>query len=246
METIKTSTKALLVSAFVLLVILATSPLGYRLELVPLSESLQGLVVAMVGGVAVLGLCAVYMVRAVRGNLPTNRNWLALAMALSLVPVIVVLPQLVGGRSVPSIHDITTDTANPPPFVALLDVRKRSPNGAKYGASDEWPANKLAEAQQQAYPDLAPIMSNLPMAAAVARAEAVLQEMGLQLAGVDVGAGLLEATATTFWFGFKDDMVVRVTAVGDGSRVDIRSMSRVGQSDLGVNAARIADFIARF
>ena len=67
----------------------------------------------------------------------------------------------------------------------------------------------------------------------------VLQDLGLEIVNEDTAAGMIEATATTFWFGFKDDVVVRVRATASGSIVDIRSVSRVGQSDLGANAKRI-------
>jgi uncharacterized protein (DUF1499 family) len=84
------------------------------------------------------------------------------------------------------------------------------------------------------------------VADAVDRAEATLLAMGLEVVAVDRDAGVVEATATTFWFGFKDDMVVRVVGDGEGSRIDLRSMSRVGQSDVGANADRIADFFNQF
>jgi uncharacterized protein (DUF1499 family) len=72
--------------------------------------------------------------------------------------------------------------------------------------------------------------------------------MGLEIVGVEEDRGLLEATDTTFWFGFKDDVVVRIRAQedGSGSRVDVRSVSRVGTSDLGVNARRIGEFLTAF
>jgi uncharacterized protein (DUF1499 family) len=89
-------------------------------------------------------------------------------------------------------------------------------------------------------------MSNLSSAEAVERSEEILAQMGLEIVAVDAEAGLVEATATTTWFGFKDDVVVRVVPDGDGARIDIRSMSRVGQSDVGVNAARIREFISLF
>jgi uncharacterized protein (DUF1499 family) len=98
----------------------------------------------------------------------------------------------------------------------------------------------------EAYPGLKPIESDLSVADAVDRTEAALQAMGLEIVAVDKEAGLVEATATTFWFGFKDDMVVRIVGNGEGSRIDLRSMSRVGQSDVGANAARITDFVDRF
>jgi len=83
-----------------------------------------------------------------------------------------------------------------------------------------------------------------PVDEAVDRAEAVMRGMGLEIVAVNKSTGLVEATATTFWFGFKDDVAVRVTAgASGGSVVDVRSVSRVGQSDLGANASRIGEIL---
>lgn len=246
MEEAKLSTRVLLVSAIVLLVILVTGPLGYKFSLVPLQPSLLSVVIALVGGLLVALVGLVYGVINIRAGQPRNRNLVALAIVLGLVPLIFIGPQIGKARNVPPIHDITTDTDNPPAFVALLPVRSNAPNGAEYGGSEAWPADKLARTTREAYPDLGPVTSDLSVADAVDRVQATLQNMGLEIVAVDKAAGRIEATATTFWFGFKDDMVVRVVPQGDGSRIDLRSMSRVGQSDLGTNAARIAEFVSRF
>ena len=87
-------------------------------------------------------------------------------------------------------------------------------------------------------------MSGAP-AATVSQVVAALQDMGLEIVAVDEAGGVVEATETTFWFGFKDDVVVRVRPSGDGSIVDVRSVSRVGLSDLGANAARIMELLGR-
>ena len=79
---------------------------------------------------------------------------------------------------------------------------------------------------------------------AVFRSEIVLQEMGLEIVGVDFSSGRLEATATSFWFGFKDDVVIRIQTVDGETQLDIRSKSRVGRSDVGKNAERIREFLA--
>ena len=84
----------------------------------------------------------------------------------------------------------------------------------------------------------------MPPDRALARAEAAARALGWKIVAAAPGQGRLEATATTRWFGFKDDVVVRVTPASGGSRVDIRSVSRVGKSDLGVNARRIRAFLA--
>ncbi len=74
----------------------------------------------------------------------------------------------------------------------------------------------------------------------------MLEDQGLEVVNVNSELGMVEAVATTFWFGFKDDLVVRVTETDEGSVVDVRSVSRVGQSDIGANAARIQEFLRRF
>ncbi len=246
MEETKTSTRVLLVSAFVLLVILLTGPLGYKFSMVPLEPSLLSVVVALVGGLLVAIVSLVYLVIAIKNDLSQNRNLVLVAIFLGLLPLVIVGPQIGKAQSVPAIHDITTDPENPPAFVALIPSRAVSPNGAEYGGSEAWPADKLAKATRESYPNVVPLMTDLSVAEAVARAESTLAGMGLEIIAVDESAGLVEATATTFWFGFKDDVVVRVTPEGEGSRVDVRSMSRVGQSDIGANAARIEAFLAQF
>ncbi|HTG00320.1 MAG TPA: DUF1499 domain-containing protein [Nitrospirota bacterium] len=134
---------------------------------------------------------------------------------------------------VPKIHDITTDTANPPQFEAILPLRKDASNSSAYGGQ------AIAAQQQAAYPDIKPVV--LPIAAATAfdRALIAARNMGWRIVSTDPAAGRIEATATTFWFGFTDDIVVRITPAPGGSRIDMRSESRVGLSDMGTNAARI-------
>jgi uncharacterized protein (DUF1499 family) len=246
MEEVKTSTRALLVSAVVLLIILVTGPLGYKFSIVPLQPSLISLLIAFAGGALVFLIGLVYLFIAVQSDLGVNRNLVIVSMILGLLPVGIMGPQMAAVVDVPPIHDITTDTVNPPEFVAIVPLRKNSPNGYEYGVSEGWPAEKLGATTIAAYPRLKPIESDLSVADAVGRTEATLLSMGLEIVAVDRRAGLVEATATTFWFGFKDDIVVRVVGDGDGSKIDLRSMSRVGQSDVGANAARITDFFDHF
>ncbi len=142
-------------------------------------------------------------------------------------------------RAVPPINDITTDTANPPSFVAVLPLRAGAPVSADY------PGAETAAQQQRGYPDIRPIDLNVPPDAAFARALDVARSFGWVIDATDAASGRIEATATTPWFGFQDDIVIRVTPTASGSRVDIRSHSRVGRSDLGTNAKRIRAFVAK-
>ncbi len=140
-------------------------------------------------------------------------------------------------QRVPAIHDITTDTENPPRFVSILPLRKNAPNSSEYGGPE------IAAKQRAAYPDLGPAMLSVPPDKAFERALAVARKMGWVIVDANAAEGRIEATDTTFWFGFKDDIVIRVTPADQGSRVDIRSVSRVGKSDLGKNARRIRKYL---
>jgi uncharacterized protein (DUF1499 family) len=142
-------------------------------------------------------------------------------------------------KKAPAIHDITTDTSDPPLFVAVLPLRKDAVNPPTYGG------DSVAAQQRRAYPDIGPLELHVPPDQAFERALAAARAMGWDIDATDHAAGRIEATATTKWFGFKDDIVVRIRPEGAGSRVDVRSVSRVGKSDLGTNAARVRAYLAR-
>ncbi|MCS6927725.1 MAG: DUF1499 domain-containing protein [Candidatus Binatia bacterium] len=142
-------------------------------------------------------------------------------------------------QRVPPIHDITTDTDSPPVFVALLPLRQGAPNTADYGGPE------VAAQQRRGYPDLGPLLLPDPPPQAFARALTAARDMGWNIVAAEPAEGRIEATDTTFWFGFIDDIVVRVRPAQNGSRIDVRSVSRVGRSDVGTNAARITAYLAR-
>ncbi len=91
---------------------------------------------------------------------------------------------------------------------------------------------------------MAPLMLAAPPAQGFERAEATARALGWRILDSDPQKGTIEATDTTTYYGFTDDIVIRVTAAGGGSRVDIRSHSRQGGSDIGVNAARVRRYLA--
>jgi uncharacterized protein (DUF1499 family) len=101
----------------------------------------------------------------------------------------------------------------------------------------------VAMQQRQGYPDLAPLTLPEPSGQVFARARATAERLGWDIVGADPATGLIEATDTTRWFGFEDDVVVRVTPWGTGTRVDLRSVSRAGRSDIGSNADRLRRFL---
>ena len=141
--------------------------------------------------------------------------------------------QFAKASSVPPIHNISTDVDNPPQFNKVVALRGDDSNPLAYNREE------LAEKQLAAYPKVRSKRLPVPPAQAITQAENVLEAMGLEIVASDPDNGIVEATATTFWFGFKDDVVVRALPADSGSVVDVRSVSRVGQSDLGANAARI-------
>jgi uncharacterized protein (DUF1499 family) len=136
-------------------------------------------------------------------------------------------------KKVPPIHDITTDLANPPQFVRVAALRGKDDHPAAY----DGPA--VAEQQRKAYPDLAPLVLKAPRDKVFAGAQAAIASMGLELVEADAAQGRIEATATSMLFGFKDDVVVRIADDPNGTKVDLRSKSRVGRNDFGMNAKRI-------
>jgi uncharacterized protein (DUF1499 family) len=244
-EETKWWSKFCLVSAVLALVLLLAGPLGYKYGIAELMPSFAALILALVMGVLVLVVGLVMLAVAAKKNLVKDRNLLLVAVVCSLVPVIAMAPAIIKVRSVPPIHDITTDTAEPPLFDVAVGLRVNAPNELTYGAGQASPA-ALAKLQQTAYPQLKSLQSNLAPADAVARAALVLAEQGLEVVNTDPENGRVEAVATSFWFGFKDDLVVRVRATPAGSSIDVRSVSRVGQSDVGANAARIEKFLGAF
>ena len=147
--------------------------------------------------------------------------------------------QLVSGRGLPSIHDITTDPDDPPQFSAVLPRRTGTVSPPAYDGQD------AADQQRRAYPDIVPLDLSVAAEQALDEAAAVARQLGWEVVAVDRRRGVLEAIDTTFWFRFKDDVVVRVRAIGASrSRLDVRSKSRVGRGDLGANARRIRMFTA--
>jgi uncharacterized protein (DUF1499 family) len=142
-------------------------------------------------------------------------------------------------QTVPPIHDITTDPDNPPAFVAAAPLRKEAgENPVVYEGA------RIAEQQRQAYPDIQPLTLALAPAAAFNRALDTAQRMGWTILAADDAAGRIEASDRSRWFGFTDDIVIRITRSESGSRIDLRSSSRVGRSDFGVNAARVERYLS--
>ena len=217
---------ALVVAVASIVLVLAAGP-GTRLGLWHFRTGLGLLRWVFYGGLAggVLGFAAVLLggARATAG--------LALFLALGALAVPIAFRRQ--AAAVPRIHDITTDTQDPPRFDAVLPLRAGADNPPEYAGAE------VAAEQRRGYPDLAGLTLALPPEQVFARARQAVDDLGWALVAARPETGTIEATDTTFWFGFKDDVVIRIRPEGSGSRVDVRSKSRVGRSDVGANARRI-------
>lgn len=216
--------------------------IGHRTDMLHFTDALatlrwSALLALPVAIVAGLVLIAAVLARAPWRALISSLAALALALAV-VVPAYLFQAQ---ARAVPPIHDISTDTENPPAFIALRVAREAAPN------SPDYPGTAVARQQQAAYPDIRPLQAELPPDQAFAQALATAERMGWQVVAADAEERRIEAVATTFFYGFKDDVVIRVRGHGPGqSVIDVRSASRVGRGDAGANAARIRRFLAKF
>ena len=207
----------------------------YRLRFVDFQIALLALAVAVLIAVvaALLGLIgAVLSARDGSGN--AKRAVAALVVAL--VALVVPLNTLRQGAGVPMIHDITTDLEDPPIFVEVPRKRMSSDNSLDIDA-------EVLAAQEAYYTDIGPTMLPIPKSEAFALVREAVGASGWKVHAQKANLGYIEATASTPFFGFRDDVIIRVMERAGTVRVDMRSASRVGLSDLGVNAGRIRDFM---
>lgn len=223
---------ALAVAVIALLMLFLSGP-GTRFGMWDFRTGFQLLRYAAYAGMAAaaLGLIALLLTR--------GRGRVIAAVALVLGALAWFMPWNLrrGAMEFPPIHDITTDTRNPPVFVAVAPLRRDAPNPVEYQG------DSVAAQQQQAYSDIRPLMMAMPVDSAFSLALRTARGMGWELVDQNRREGRIEATATTPWFGFKDDVVVRVTSASGISRVDVRSKSRVGRGDAGANAERVRAYL---
>lgn len=240
MHLLKFGPVAALVLSGVALCLLALAPFGWRLGWWHYGISLYWMIPAS-------GLVAAAAV--VLSIVTLAWGWSQLGLrALTMLSVTFVLGAVLAyvpwqysrtRSSLPRIHDITTDTDNPPTFRAALPAR-----AAERANSVDNRDPQLAQLQTSAYPDLAPVTTSLPPTKAFNEALRVATSMpGWTIVAADADTGRIEASQQSRWFRFTDDIVVRIVDNGGGSRIDMRSTSRQGRSDYGVNAARIRAYM---
>jgi len=225
--------------AFVALLMVVGAGPAYRLKLVDLGDAFT-----LLRWGAWAGLGAFFF--ALVGAWITRADVRSLGFALALAGLVsgaaafgVPFAMLQSAKRTPPIHDITTDIANPPSFEAIIPLRKGSPNPVEYEGGS------VSQQQRTAYPDIQAVTIAETPDAAFKRALNAARDLDWQIVAAVPQERRIEATDTTIWFGFKDDIVVRITPADGGSRIDVRSLSRLGQGDLGKNAARIRAYLRR-
>ena len=249
MEETKWWSKLLATSGVISVILLLSAPIGYKYGPSLWMSSLGTVMLALLVAVLVVIISLVMLFYVNKHHMLRDRKLLYIGLAASILPMVMVVPNILKGTSVPVIHDITTDTSSPPVFYTLVNQRlvgakeEAIVNDLTYGAGFDSPAI-LAKLQLEAYPDIQTLELESDVVSVVALATKVLEERGMEVVNIDAELGIVEAIATTFWFGFKDDVVVRIRPTRSGSKVDVRSVSRLGQSDLGANAARIRGILA--
>jgi uncharacterized protein (DUF1499 family) len=206
---------------------------AYRLGILDLRTAFNLLRWGALGGLAAALLAAAALWRA------HGRDALAILALLVGVTIFAVpfrFQRL--AAAAPPIHDITTDTANPPAFEAIVPLRADAPNSLEY-------AQDTARQQRSAYADIKPLILEIPAAQAFERALFAAREAEWEIVAANADSGRIEATDTTTFFGFKDDIIVRLTPLDSRTVVDVRSVSRVGHGDAGTNARRVRAFLER-
>ncbi|HYT69617.1 MAG TPA: DUF1499 domain-containing protein [Vicinamibacterales bacterium] len=223
---------ALVVAILSAIVLLLSGP-GYRVGAWSLPTAFMLLRWGAYGGILAAAMASGALWR-VRGR----SVFAVLALIIGVTTVGIPLRFQRAAASAPPIHDITTDTANPPTFKAVVPARANAPNTLEY-------SQEVARQQRERYPDIKPLILEMPAPQVFERALQAARNAGWEIVATDADAGRIEATDTTTFFGFKDDIVVRLTPIGSRSVVDVRSVSRVGRGDVGTNARRIREYLKR-
>lgn len=225
---------------------------GWQFGLGTLSLKVGPLALMLGGAVSLLALLAAVFIK--------PRKGIVIAVIGLLVPLLAIarLGQMKSTvAKLPFIHDVTTDTQNPPEFgkvvmterAAVKGVNTADYIGKKAPAKNAEGAavQKLVSAlQTKAYPEIRPLVLSEDRDVVFGEALATVKAMGWKIKREDLASGRIDATDTTFWYGFEDDVTIRLRdSEGGGTIVDVRSLSRVGGSDLGKNAARVGEFLDR-
>lgn len=231
---------AALITALIGSVIFIMSGYGYQLQWWGLGVAFR----YMIPGGAILGavtliITIVYAFKARKAVQPADGRWMVILSAILGLA-------LLGNfgywymeiqKGYPPIHDITTDTENPPEFVAIVPLRADAPNQTEYGGEE------VAKMQKSYYTDIETLYLDEAPGEAFDRALQAAEQTSWEIVGAFKEDLRIEAYHKLPWFGFIDDVVIRVDTTEQGSKIDVRSVSRIGRGDLGVNAHRIKEYL---
>lgn len=212
-----------------------------------------GLLVFRLGALVLFGVFGIAFVGLLLSVLVKPRRGWGRALGALLVPALAlgfVVSVMGKAKTIPPIHDIATNIQDPPQYSPAVIAARAPISGGNPVTSMTEPVAMLkgksvGEVGQAANPDIQPLTLAMPVAAATQLAADAAEAEGLRVTKVDTAGGAVEAVAESFWFGFKDDVAIRVRSGAAGaSIVDIRSTSRVGLGDLGANAKRVRGLLA--
>jgi len=224
----------LIAGILALLLLLVSGPL-YQAEILGLMNAFLAMRIALIAGAVAIVLALIQVI-----FMRKTVSWPMTGVAVLCAAVAIFMPlsMMNKAKSVPPIHDITTDLVNPPKFMAILALRANAPNPAAYQGEE------IASQQREAYPELQTQKYPQTTEQVFDAALAAVMSMGLEVVTSDKSLGLIEAYDTTTWFGFVDDVVIRIQNDSQMTILDARSKSRVGMSDIGKNAERLNTLIA--
>ncbi len=243
MDQQKTSKWALLSGIFgiVAAVLLVLAGYGYQWNWWGLGTAFTWLLPGS-GVLALIGFSLAVVFGFSRRNNPQKggAGLVVLALILSIGVMSTIGYWFTEAQEYPPIHDISTDIENPPTFRAIVSLRADAPNDTTYGDQEK------ADMQREAYPNIETLYLDVDYNQAFDRALAAAEQMPWEeIVTRDRESGLIEAYDKLPWFGFVDDIVIRVDTAqtADSTRIDVRSVSRIGRGDIGVNAHRIRDYL---
>lgn len=244
------------IAALGALLAMMSGPL-YQAQVLDLTNGFTALRWGAYGAAAGAGLSALSMVLSLVTDKMAAFGRNSTALVGILIGVLAAYVPTTAQGSYPPIHDVTTDIDNPPAFVDALPLREAHPfknrdgktNPAEYIRDYPRPGGNgtlnVPELQKSAFPDIQPVKLELPPAEAFKKALTTVEALKWKVISSKPEEGRIEAFDKTAWFGFTDDVVIRVQADGAGSRIDIRSVSRIGFGDVGKNAKRIRSYVKK-
>lgn len=240
--------------------VFAVAAIGYKLGAFDLgfafgtlNQKIGPLMLMLCGVLGLASLVGAFIVKPLKGLVPAILGILIMVFAFGKL----LTTKKAVFETLPFIHDVTTDTQDPPVFGEVVMAERAKVEGvntADYVGKmapvfkDEKPTGeKLVSAlQTKAFPEIRPLVLSQTKDVVYGEALATAKSMGWEIKEDDLAAGRIDATDTTFWYGFDDDITIRLRdGKGGGTIVDVRSLSRIGGSDMGKNADRIGEFLRR-